>query len=337
MAANLPRTVCVKAGPIVIDGGNGTWCISITGDTGDLIHGGNGTSGPHNHTTSDIIGLDGKLSVLTQADLDINANLAAKANLTHNHPTSDILGLDGTLANITAGKANITHNHTASDITGLDIYIPKPTTPTTANQVLTYDGANWVAADTISAYVLPVANLTTLGGVKQGANVSIDSTGLLSVNLPAAANLTGYIQKPATATANQILTYNGTLWNAANAPTTGLTQSQADLLYQPLGGGMQTLTDAATVAWPLDPAKLASLTLGGTRTLSNPTNKAAGGVYLLVVKQNTTGGFGLNFGTEYKFPSGIKPIIPTSANSVTILTFVSDGVNMYGLQQGDFK
>ena len=56
-----------------------------------------------------------------------------------------------------------------------------------------------------------------------------------------------------------------------------------------------------------------------------------------MVKQNATGGFALNFGTEYKFPYGIKPILPVAANSVSILTFVTDGVNMYGISQGDFK
>jgi hypothetical protein len=50
---------------------------------------------------------------------------------------------------------------------------------------------------------------------------------------------------PATATANQILTYNGTAWGAANAPASGggggLTQTTADTLYQPkLGNATYT-------------------------------------------------------------------------------------------------
>ena len=43
-----------------------------------------------------------------------------------------------------------------------------------------------------------------------------------------------YLAKPANATANQVLTYNGTAWGAANASSGGLTQATANLLYQPI-------------------------------------------------------------------------------------------------------
>jgi len=52
------------------------------------------------------------------------------------------------------------------------------------------------------------------------------------------------LPKPSTATANQVLTYNGTTWIAANAPASGgggLTQATADTLYQPkLGNATYT-------------------------------------------------------------------------------------------------
>ena len=157
-------------------------------------------------------------------------------------------------------------------------------------------------------YVLPVANATQVGGVKQGANTTIAPDGAISVVLPPAANLTGY-----------------------------LTKTAADAIYEPQGGGLQVLADAATVVWALDSSKIATLTLGGNRILGNPTGKLAGGTYLLIIKQDATGGHALSYATDYKFPSGIKPIIATTPNAVTILTFATDGVNMYGLHQGDFK
>ena len=455
MSANLPTTVkniCVKAGPIVFKP-DGTWCLDIVGDTADIPSiggGGNGTSGPHTHPTSDIIGLDTELANLT-------TGLAGKANLTHNHTQAEIDGLESNLTTIKAslvGKANLTHNHTQAEIDGLESnlttikasladlgnktapanattaglvlptgnitvtgtggidvnlggYIPKPATAT-ANQVLTYNGTSWLSANAAVNYSLPIASATTLGGIKAGGNITVTGTGSIDVNLG------GYIPKPAaiTSKAGHVLTYDGTNWLSANAavsyslpianattlggvkaggnvtidgtgllsvnmPTaytlpianatslggikqganttiaadgaisvilpaaanlTGyLTQNTANTLYQPIGGGLQTLTDAASIAWALDPSKIATVTLGGNRLLSNPTNKAAGGTYLLIVKQNATGTHTLTYGTEYKFPSGIKPLIPVTANSVTILTFVTDGVNMYGLSQGDFK
>ena len=221
-------------------------------------------------------------------------------------------------------------------------YIQKPATAT-ANQVLTYNGTNWLSANAAVNYSLPIASATTLGGVKAGGNVTIDGTGLLSVNMPTAytlpiANATslGGIKQGA----NTTIAANGAIsviLPAAANLTGYLTQNTANTLYQPIGGGLQTLADAASIAWTLDPSKIATVTLGGSRTLANPTNKAAGGTYLLIVKQDATGSRTLAYGTEYKFPSGIKPIMPTAPNSVTILTFVTDGVNMYGLSQGDFK
>ena len=202
---------------------------------------------------------------------------------------------------------------------------------------VTIDGTGLLSVSFPANYSLPIANTTVLGGVKQGSNVTIDSAGLLSVNLPA-----GYTLPVANATrlggvipsGNITVLANGTI----DANLAGyLTQGTANTLYQPIGGGLQTLADAASIAWALDPSKIATVTLGGSRTLANPTNKAAGGTYLLIVKQDATGSRTLAYGTEYKFPSGIKPIMPTAPNSVTILTFVTDGVNMYGLSQGDFK
>jgi hypothetical protein len=67
------------------------------------------------------------------------------------------------------------------------------------------------------------------------------------------------------------------------------------------------------------------------RTLDNPTNKVDGAVYILVVKQNGTGGYTLSYGSDYKFPGGTAPTITSGANKVSVLTFVSDGTNLYGV------
>ena len=310
----------------------------------------------HNHTQAEIDGLESNLTT-------IKASLVGKANLTHNHTQAEIDGLESNLTTIKASLADLgnktapanattaglvlpTGNITVTGTGGIDVnlggYIPKPATAT-ANQVLTYNGTNWLSANAAVNYILPIANATTLGGVKAGGNVTIDGTGLLSVNMP-----TGYTLPIANATAlggikqgaNTTIAADGAIsviLPAAANLTGYLTQNTANTLYQPIGGGLQTLADAASIAWALDPSKIATVTLGGSRTLANPTNKAAGGTYLLIVKQDATGSRTLSYGTEYKFPSGIKPIMPTAPNSVTILTFVTDGVNMYGLSQGDFR
>ena len=98
-----------------------------------------------------------------------------------------------------------------------------------------------------------------------------------------------------------------------------------------------TLTDGASIAWNLNTQQVGIVTLGGNRTLANPTNQKAGGTYIMIVKQDATGSRTLAYGTAYKWPSGDAPVLSTGANDVDILTFVSDGTNMYGAIQQDFS
>jgi len=93
----------------------------------------------------------------------------------------------------------------------------------------------------------------------------------------------------------------------------------------------QTLTDGATINWDLSLAQNAVVTLGGNRTLANPTNQVAGGVYTLLVKQDATGGRTVVF-AGYYIVNGTLPI-STVANAATLITFYSDGTIMYGVVQ----
>ena len=102
-----------------------------------------------------------------------------------------------------------------------------------------------------------------------------------------------------------------------------------------------SLTASGTsVAWDLESAQFASLTLSGDYTLSNPTNAPASGRgrYTLIVKQDGTGGHTLAFGSGYKFAGGVAPTITTSGNAVDIITFIYDDVSsaMYGTAQQNF-
>jgi len=98
-----------------------------------------------------------------------------------------------------------------------------------------------------------------------------------------------------------------------------------------------TLTDGANISWDLESNQVTSVTLGGNRTLDNPTNQVDGATYILRVVQDGTGSRTLSFGTAYKFPGGTAPTLTGDANAVDILTFVSDGTNMNAVFQGDFS
>jgi hypothetical protein len=97
------------------------------------------------------------------------------------------------------------------------------------------------------------------------------------------------------------------------------------------------LTDAASITWDLNTQQVGIVTLGGNRTLANPSNQKAGGTYIVIVKQDATGSRTLAYGDNYKWPGGTAPTLTTDANAVDILTFVSDGTNMHGVSSLDFS
>ena len=81
------------------------------------------------------------------------------------------------------------------------------------------------------------------------------------------------------------------------------------------------LTDAATVALDLALSNDYTLTLGGNRTLGNPTNRTVGQWFSITVTQDGTGSRTLAYDTHYKFPGAAAPVLTTTANAYDTLTF----------------
>ena len=95
-----------------------------------------------------------------------------------------------------------------------------------------------------------------------------------------------------------------------------------------------TLTDSTTISWDVSVNQSAMVTLGGNRTLS-PSNMKAGASYTLIVKQDGTGSRTLAY-SNCKWPGGTVPVLSTTAASVDILTFISDGTSLFGVCQKAF-
>ena len=97
------------------------------------------------------------------------------------------------------------------------------------------------------------------------------------------------------------------------------------------------LSDGASISWDASANQVAKVTLAGNRTLAAPTNLVDGATYILRVIQDATGNRTLAYNSVFKFPGGAAPTLSTAANAIDILTFISDGTNMYGVFQGDFS
>ena len=131
-------------------------------------------------------------------------------------------------------------------------------------------------------------------------------------------------------TTGQVEKYNGTAWIGEPSFSGYARLDTAQVFTRQQNTANAALTDAATIAWDLNLAQVATVTLGGNRTLANPTNIVDGGSYRLIVKQDATGGRTLTFGSAYKWAGGSVPILSTGANAVDLLVFTADGSNLLG-------
>lgn len=78
-----------------------------------------------------------------------------------------------------------------------------------------------------------------------------------------------------------------------------------------------TLTDAATIATDASLGNLMRVTLGGNRTLGNPTNAVDGQLVTWMVKQDGTGSRTLTMDTKFRFGSDITSITLTTTPGKT--------------------
>jgi hypothetical protein len=87
-------------------------------------------------------------------------------------------------------------------------------------------------------------------------------------------------------------------------------------------GEITTLTDGATVTPDMADSNNFTLTLGGNRTLANPTNLTAGQSGSIFIVQDGTGSRTLAYGNQYDFIGGTAPTLSTAASSVDRIDYV---------------
>lgn len=86
-------------------------------------------------------------------------------------------------------------------------------------------------------------------------------------------------------------------------------------------GTVSALTDGSTITPDFAAANNFSLTIGGNRTLANPTNLTAGQSGAIVITQDGTGSRTLAYGTYWKFAGGTAPTLTTTASAVDVLVY----------------
>jgi hypothetical protein len=114
-----------------------------------------------------------------------------------------------------------------------------------------------------------------------------------------------------------VVVHNGV--TAGGFPMAGATIVQTFTKAQ--RGAVVALSDGATITPDFSAANNFSVTLGGNRTLANPTNISAGQSGVITIAQDGTGSRTLAFGTHWKFKDGTAPTLTTAASKVDVLAY----------------
>ena len=108
--------------------------------------------------------------------------------------------------------------------------------------------------------------------------------------------------------------------------TTGLGETTAtDQLEGRYSVEVATLTDGATITPDFGANQNFTVTLGGNRTLANPSNVTSdkvGQVGSIFVVQDGTGSRTLSFGSNWDFIGGTAPTLSTAASAVDRIDYI---------------
>jgi len=150
-----------------------------------------------------------------------------------------------------------------------------------------------------------------------------DSSNYVALQAPATVSSNVTFTLPAAdGTANQVLKTDA---SGALGFTSVLLLSETTNGQTVTGGvrsNIVTLTDAANIAYDMDDGNNATVTLGGNRTLDNPSNVTVGQSGSIFIVQDGTGSRTLSFGSAYDFAGGTAPTLTTAASAVDRIDYV---------------
>ena len=168
------------------------------------------------------------------------------------------------------------------------------------------------------------SSVTAVGNVTLNAQADLrfadsDSSNWVGFQAPAtiAANVT-WTLPDADGSAGQVIKTDGAgilSW----ATYAGLDTAQTWTKGQ--RGEITALTDGATITPDFADSNNFSVTLGGNRTLANPTNLVAGQSGCIWITQDGTGSRTLAYGSYWDFTGGTAPTLTTTASAVDCLVY----------------
>jgi hypothetical protein len=182
-------------------------------------------------------------------------------------------------------------------------------------------GTSATFGDHVSVSSMAVTgNVTAANFYGGGANL----TGVQATSAALATNVSGGYAVLTSAQIRGDVSVGGVLFvNATAGIGVGVAAPLAQVhIAQNAIADIVSLTDAASVSISFQNGQNFSLTLGGNRALSNPTQCVPGQVGSIFMVQDGTGSRTLSYGTNWEFPAASAPTLSTSAAAVDRLDYI---------------
>ena len=270
--------------------------------------------------------VDTKLATIaTAGKVSNSATTAASANT-----ASAIVARDAS-GNFTAGTITAALTGTASGnlVSGGALGTPSSGTLTnctfpTLNQSTTGNAATVTTNANLTGDVTSVGNATAIAaGVIVNADINASAAIEGSKIVAATTSVVGAVQlSDSTSTTSSVLAATPTAVKAAyDQANTKASLSTAQTFTAAQRGTISAFTDGATITADFAVANNFSVTLGGSRTLANPSNQTAGQSGCIWITQDGTGSRTLAYGSQWDFTGGTAPTLSTTAAAVDCLVY----------------
>ena len=179
----------------------------------------------------------------------------------------------------------------------------------------------FATAGTLGMHLDASQKLWLAGALDVAGALSVVGALTLTTPLPIASGGTGAASASAAFTALKQTadeTNTGVVDLATDAETRAATAGAHAITAEKLetASAPVTLTDAATIAVDWDTFINGVVTLGGNRTLGNPTNGQPGTWRRIQFNQDATGSRTITWSNQYVHPGGTDAVLSTAANAI---------------------
>ena len=164
---------------------------------------------------------------------------------------------------------------------------------------------------------------STNGSGELTLNCEVNTHGVKIKGPPHSAGATYTLTLPNnTGTNNQFLTTNGSGVLSWSSPAGGVSLSTANTWTAGQRAEITALADGATITPNLNDSNNYSVTLGGNRTIANPTNITAGQSGSIFISQDGSGSRTVSWGSYWDWAGDAAPTLSTGANQVDRIDYV---------------